>query len=277
MQKANAVMSLFTRAIRKPRIRKWVWRNVYEFLPLFLDSNLDFMNYGYVPLNASEDNLKLNPEDEPHRYAIWLYWQLLQAVEVRDRRVLEVGCGRGGGSAFIRNYLSPLEVVGADYSKRAVALCNRRHHALGLTFVHSDAEALAFSDEQFDLVVNVESSHCYGSMDSFFSEVVRVLCPAGYFLFADFREASEIETIFGLMEQSGMLIVSRSDITSNVLEALCRDSERRRNLIRSGAPHVLWDSMEQFAGVENSIMYENFRSGQFRYVSSVIQKISVVV
>jgi len=272
MLKTNAFLSLFKAATQRPRVRKWFWLQVYELLPLFTDSSLDFMNYGYAPLDESEHKLEISPEDEPNRYGIWLYQQLLQSVEVQDQRVLEVGCGRGGGSAFIRSYYCPREVVGVDYSKRAVALCKKSHSAPGLTFVRSEAEKLAFDAGQFDLVVNVESSHCYPSWSSFLAEVVRVLRTGGYFLFADFRHKSEVEPLFVRAEQAGMSVAKRSDITANVVAALSHDSDRRRQFIRSRMPRILWKPVEQFAAVEGTVMYENLRSGQFRYVSSVMQK-----
>src|SRR5208282_1346001 len=207
MQRTNLFVSLFSAATTTPRLRKWVWRHIYEFLALITDSSLDFMNYGYAPLTESEDYLKIDSRDEPNRYGIGLYRQLLDAVEVRDRRVLEVGCGRGGGSAYIRSYLSPREMVGVDYSKRAVALCKQRHRVPGLRFIHSDAEALVFRDGRFDLVVNVESSHCYASMDTFLSEVIRVLRSGGYFLFADFRGEGDLDRLYGQAERSSMSVL----------------------------------------------------------------------
>jgi len=272
MEKASTFLSLFTIAIQKPKVRKWLWRHVYEMLPLFAHSNLDFMNYGYAPLHEGEDNLTINPDDGATRYGIWLYRQLLEAVEVRDRRVLEVGCGRGGGSAFILRCFAPHEVVGVDYSKRAVALCKKGHRAAGLSFVHGDAEHLVFKDELFDLVVNVESSHCYGSMDRFLAEVVRVLRSGGHFLFADFREVSEAGRLHVQVERAGMSVVRWSDITAHVVAALRRDSARRRQFIRSRMPRALWKPLEEFAGIEDTVMYKNLCSGRFQYFSSVMQK-----
>ena len=272
MRGMNRFVSLFSVAARKPKLRKWLWRHVYEFLAVVTDSNLVFMNYGYAPLSAEKDHLKLDPQDEPNRYGIELYLHLLDAVEVRDRRVLEVGCGRGGGSAYIRNHFSPCEVIAVDYSKRAVALCKERHRANGLMFLRRDAESLGFEDGRFDLVVNVESSHCYASMDTFLAEVVRVLRPGGCFLFADFRDASEIEKLCGQLERSGMSVLRRSDVTANIVAALTHDSGRRRALIRSKMRRSLWQPLEQFAGVAGSIIYESLCSGQVRYVSFVMQK-----
>ena len=54
-----------------------------------------------------------------------------------------------------------------------------------------DAESLPFGDEMFDAVVNVESSHCYGSTPAFLAQVKRVLRCGGHFLFADLLDRSE--------------------------------------------------------------------------------------
>ena len=63
MQKTNVFLSLLDFANRRPGFRKWFWLQVYELLPLFTPSSLDFMNYGYAPLDENEYKLKLNPED----------------------------------------------------------------------------------------------------------------------------------------------------------------------------------------------------------------------
>ena len=56
------------------------------------------------------------------------------------------------------------------------------------------ARDLSESLNPLDVVLNVESSHCYGSMPRFLAEVRRVLEPRGYFLHADFRARSALET-----------------------------------------------------------------------------------
>jgi ubiquinone/menaquinone biosynthesis C-methylase UbiE len=55
-----------------------------------------------------------------------------------------------------------------------------------LSFIKGDAEALAFDAGSFGAVINIESSHCYGSMETFLANAKRVLCQKGYFLYADF-------------------------------------------------------------------------------------------
>jgi fatty-acid O-methyltransferase len=56
-----------------------------------------------------------------------------------------------------------------------------RRHAEGsaVELVHGDAENLPFPQVSFDAVINVESAHCYGSIERFLAEVHRVLRPGG--------------------------------------------------------------------------------------------------
>ena len=61
-----------------------------------------------------------------------------------------------------------------------------------MTFQQGDAENLPFDAEQFDVVLNVESSHTYPQMEKFLSEAHRVVQPGGHFLFADIRETRNI-------------------------------------------------------------------------------------
>ena len=158
-----------------PQFKRLLWRRWYEYLAGYKIAEWRFMNYGYASLDASEEPLVLHPADEPNRYPIQLYCRVARAVELQGREVLEVGCGRGGGSSFVKRYHHPRHMTAVDFSARAVRFCQEAHPIDGLTFVHGDAEALPFDDESFDAVINVDSSHCYGSMPAFLREVKRVL------------------------------------------------------------------------------------------------------
>jgi len=60
-----------------------------------------------------------------------------------------------------------------------------------LEFRTGDASNLPVENESVDLVVNVESSHCYPDFTAFIREVERVLKPGGHFMYTDFLPAEE--------------------------------------------------------------------------------------
>ncbi|MBV8903617.1 MAG: class I SAM-dependent methyltransferase [Acidobacteriia bacterium] len=256
----------------RSRFQTAVIRAAYSTISVLLKvDDLPFLNYGYVPLDGSHmGGLKLNPEDERDRFSIQLYYRVAGGRDLRGKDVLEIGCGRGGGSSFIARYLHPASLTGVDLSDRAVRYCRRRHRVDGLKFLRGDAEHLPLPSHSFDAVVNVESSHCYPSFERFLDEVVRVLRPGGLFLFADLRPREEIARLREQLSKR-FTVVEEEIITPNVVRALELDSDRRRLLIEKRAPRFLHRALETFASVNGTPTFSAFASGGLQYVRFVLQ------
>ena len=85
-----------------PNIRKWVLKNWYQLLNYYLyKQNYPFLNYGYCDNNPP---IELSVNDEEFRYSIQLYNQLLSKIDLKEKHILEIGSGRGGGASFINKY-----------------------------------------------------------------------------------------------------------------------------------------------------------------------------
>ncbi len=258
-----------------PDVRRSGWKLLYQFMAFKnRDADWAFMNYGLIDLDPQAKPPHLSPADEKDRYCIQLYHHVTSAIDLTGRDVLEVGCGRGGGCSFMARYLQPRSVVGVDISERAIHICNKFHAGPRLTFFRGDAESLPFDDGAVDAVVNVESSHCYGSMPRFLSEVHRVLRPGGYFLFADLRDRNDVGRLREQMEASHMQIIKGQTITDGILAALDQDSERKKRFVRQKAPRILRGAFQEFAGLRGTRLYEEFRSGRAQYLSLVLRKTS---
>ena len=149
--------------------------------------------------------------------------------------VLEIGSGRGGGAAFIARSLKPKTLIGLDFSSSATALARARYQRQdgSLTYVQGDAEHLFFDAASFDLVLNVESAHCYGSIARFVSEVHRVLRSSGELLFTDFvsKRNGAQERLQTALTEGELQLVRLEDITPNVIRALELDETRKHDLL----------------------------------------------
>ena len=255
-----------------PWFKRLLWRRWYQYLAGYKQAEWRFMNYGYAPLDDGEQPLVLEPDDELNRYAIQLYDRVAGAVPLQEREVLEVGCGRGGGSSFVKRHHQPKRLTGVDFSAKAIRFCEENHAIDGLSFLHGDAEHLPFADESFDAVINVKSSHCYGSMPVFLREVHRVLRTGGHFLFGDLGSSEDCDRLHRQMLETGMTLLEKQDITPNVLEALQRDSERKLSLIQRSVNKRLVATFRQFAAIEGSDVFDSFRDGAFIYLRYVLQK-----
>ena len=254
-------------------VPKVVWRTCYELLAARVQTpGWAFMNYGYSPVAQGRPGPALEASDEADRLAIQLYDHTLGDADLSGTDVLEVGSGRGGGASYMARYRHPRTVTGLDFSERAVDLCNEHRQAPGLTFVLGDAQAMPFADASFDAVVNVESSHCYPSVDRFLAEVHRVLRPNGSLFFSDLRTLDGLATLRGQLAACALTQQTLTDITENVLAALRLDSDRKGELIRSFIPRVARGPMRSFAGLRGTTNYKGFMTGRMRYVSALLTK-----
>jgi ubiquinone/menaquinone biosynthesis C-methylase UbiE len=271
---ASLPNQLFARlGAASPPLKRWLWRYWYDLLAgRYQDADWTFMNYGYAPMRSAARPLFLAKADEAHRYSIQLYEHVASAVDLKGARVLEVGCGRGGGCSYLARYRQPHSVLGIDISARAIAFCRRVHPVPGLAFQQGDAEALPCPAESFDAVLNVESSHCYGSLPTFLGEVFRVLRPGGYFLWADLVSDERMAAARAQFAAAGFMHQDERVITPNVLRALDMDSAHRREMIHRLVPRLMAPCVEDFAGVSGTRVYESLRAGSIHYVSSILQK-----
>jgi SAM-dependent methyltransferase len=248
-------------------MQQLAWRGCYELMAGRLKRpEWAFMNYGFASDPTARTALRLEPSDEPDRLCIQLYDHVVGASELISRDILEVGSGRGGGASYLSRYRAPRSMTGMDLAQRAVELSRRHRRGPGLRFVQGDAQALPFPDDAFDLVVNVESSHCYASMTAFVAEVARVLKPAGSFAYADFRPAAEVPHLRACLSEGPLVLTSSEDITANVLEALRADSDRKSELIDMIVPRLFRRPFRRFAGIRTSSTFEKFESGELRYI-----------
>ena len=256
-----------------PRTKKLLWRQWYQFLAGHHQTKAwSFMNYGYAPLHNHSDRVKLDEEDEPNRYFIQLYHHVATAADLTNLDVLEIGSGRGGGASYIKRYLKPKALTGVDFSDKAIQFCKHTYDVNGLSFIKGDAESLPFDAERFDVVINIESSHCYGSMEAFLANVKRVLRRDGYLLYADLRNKNDVAELQRQIEHSGMKILNREDITPNVLRSLDLDDQRKLILIRALFRDWLLKPFQEFAGVKGSKIHSGFQSGTMIYLHYVLQK-----
>jgi ubiquinone/menaquinone biosynthesis C-methylase UbiE len=201
------------------RLNTTLHKPIYAYVSRRAGDDVLFMNWAY-----EEDPpmaLPLDPGDEPHRYPIGLYHATAtQDDGITGRRILEVGCGHGGGASYLTRTFKPESYVGLDLNEAGIEFCRRRHQLPALEFIQGNAENLPFPSESFDAVINVESSHLYPHFHRFLSEVTRVLRPGGTFLYTDFRQSFQCDQWEKDLNGAGMRILSGRNINADVLRGL---------------------------------------------------------
>jgi SAM-dependent methyltransferase len=246
------------------KLHQGVQKRFYSHVTGRADDDMLFMNWSY-----EEDppmGIPLEAADEPNRYPIQLYHATaIQAGALAGKRVLEVGCGRGGGASYLTRTLNPASYVGLDLNESGIRFCRRRHQVPRLQFVHGNAEDLPFPPASFDAVINVESSHCYPHFDRFLNEVARVLRPGGPFLYTDVGRSSRCARWNADLAAAPLRIVSQRYIGAEVLRGMELNSEPMRAMMESLWPGFLRRWARDGAPALGSAPYRILESGRASY------------
>ncbi len=241
-------------------VRRAFWKLAYQAMARTWDrADWRLMNYGYEPEEGEVSVVPmpdLSDADEIDRYCIQLYHRVAGQRDLTGLDVLEVGSGRGGGASYVHRYLGPKSTTGLDRSAAAVALSSKRELADGLKYIEGDAESLPLPDGSFDVVLNVESCHCYGSVPTFLEEVHRVLRPGGSLLLTDLRLAPKQAAFDAELEASPFVVARRADITSSVVRGLVLDTPRRNQMVAESTGR-LRSLMTWFSGVQGSATFRD--------------------
>ena len=216
-----------------------------------------FLNYGYISLGNGVEAQNEVPENVFNPSSVRLAFELIGDTDLQGRRVLDVGCGRGGTVALLSEQFGA-EASGVDLAPEAVAFC-RKTHRRALRFEVGDAEHLPFDEASFDVVTNIESSHTYPNLRSFFAEVRRVLISGGRFLYTDLLPVQRWMEVRALLSV-GFRITTERDITPNVLRSC--DSVAATRAQAFGGKDAMIDN---FLAVPGSAVYEQMRTGAWEY------------
>jgi MPBQ/MSBQ methyltransferase len=137
----------------------------------------------------------LFPVDQLHAGGPAATGHLLDRLQVAPGvRLLDVGCGIGGGSRMAA--MAGAEVTGADLTAEFVETATVLTERVGLgeraTFATTAAEQLPFEDDSFDAAMLVHVGMNVPDKAALFTEVHRVLVPGGVFgLYEQVRGADD--------------------------------------------------------------------------------------
>jgi ubiquinone/menaquinone biosynthesis C-methylase UbiE len=264
-------------------VRQKCWKAFYECQSRWAihDEEWQYINYGCMPLDGSP-LVEINDTmiEKNGKTSIQLYYEVIKAaMPLHDKNIVEVGSGRGGGAVYIATHWKPKTMTCIEISNDCVLFANQYQKPKCpnvLHFQQGDATALPLLDTSYDVILNIESSHCYSSFLTFVQEVYHILQPGGLFVMCDMRLTKYVPQMEAEMEQAGFTILENVDITPNVLKSLEVSTEERAKLIReiNSTLYVRCFNIfySNYCGLKGSQMYQKFYTGHSQYKRYVLQK-----
>jgi SAM-dependent methyltransferase len=240
------------------------WRSFYDLLSRRLEAvgvadSSFFLNYGYLPMASDNEAAFAIREGTFNANSVRLVFEVIGSLDLNDRTIVEIGCGRGGNSRVVAEKFSA-EVVGIDMSSEAIAFCRKTHRDNSIDFRVGDALNLPLADEFCDAVLNVESSHSYGNLPKFLNEVRRICRPGAWFLHTDFLSPEDWDYVRMRLQALGFVTEADRDITANVLASRDQASNNWEQVYGDGNSRVA-----NFLALPGSAIYEQLRAGLLEY------------
>lgn len=240
------------------------WRSFYNQLSQRLEAVgladvSFFLNYGYLPIDSNNEAAFSIREGTFNVNSVRLVLELVGSLDLNDRTIVDIGCGRGGNTAIVAEKFSG-QVIGIDMSAEAIAFCSKTHVKNPIDFRVGNALNIPLADDSCDAIINVESSHSYGNLPKFLSEVGRILRPGGWFLHTDFLSPEDWDLVRMRLRELGFVTESDRDITANVLASRDQASDNWDQVYGDGNARVA-----NFLALPGSAIYEQMRAGLLEY------------
>jgi SAM-dependent methyltransferase len=240
------------------------WHNFYDLLSRRLEAvgvadSSFFLNYGYLPMDSNNESAFTIRPGTFNANSVRLVFEVIGPVDLNDRAVAEIGCGRGGNSALVAEKFSA-QVTGIDMSAEAIAFCSRTHRGNSIDFKVGDALNIPLADGSCDAVINVESSHSYGNLPKFLNEVRRICRSGAWFLHTDFLSPEDWDYVRMRLKDLGFVTENDRDITANVLASRDHASNNWAEVYGDGNARVA-----NFLALPGSAIYEQLRAGLLEY------------
>jgi len=200
----------------------------------------------------------------------------LQERFLSNKNVLEVGCGRGMGAAYIAQNFGPAKLTGIDLNPDRIQLAQDVwKETANLEFMVGNALDLPQTNNTMDVVFNVESSFHYPNFPKFLSEVHRILRPGGVFvwtapLLIRGETAAKKKEAF---EAAGFHLTKSMDITKNVVRARRQhleqcDDEELKFMCSTLPNNDIWD----WIGLPGGLMFSLMEKGDLPYIRFIARK-----
>ena len=145
-----------------------------------LDNEYTMLHY---PFYVKESDSFIQAQKNLTDYCI----SLLNSI--KNKEILEIGCGNGVQALYINSNYFPLKVTGIDLNKANIEIANGerdRRNMHNVQFFIDDAQNLSnIHSNSVEVLINIESAFHYPDKPAFLKEVHRVLKPGGQCLIAD--------------------------------------------------------------------------------------------
>ena len=119
--------------------------------------------------------------------------RLAEHLPAKANKILEIGCGTGLFTEYLLAKYPDADFLLVDIAPNMIEACRKRFAEVSrITYLCEDAESLILKDS-YDLIVSSMSLHWFSEHQKSFDSILKMLSPAGQFIFAMLGDDSLLE------------------------------------------------------------------------------------
>jgi ubiquinone/menaquinone biosynthesis C-methylase UbiE len=211
-----------------------MYNKFYSELNSIFDGNsdFDFMNHGYAPVSS-----RIEQSSITYKTQASLYLFLVENINNKhNKKILDIGCGRGGGIKTISETYGFDQVFACDINEDNIYHCNNSNITKKINYSICDAQKLNYEKKYFDVILNVESMHCYQHPDLFLEGTYNILKDEGVFLLGNVFSVTMSNKRIGLLHKY-FHVEDVWDITPNTIESCKSVIATTKNILSKNTLH----------------------------------------
>ncbi|MEJ1157765.1 class I SAM-dependent methyltransferase [Prosthecomicrobium sp. N25] len=258
-------------------VGKWLNRAIYEAAYLVPEvARSGFFNGGYRPLSP---NLLPVPGLGATPSQVNLVHFVLVEHPADHRagppaRLLDIGCGAGGGLRYAAALWPGVPMTGVDASASAIRAARRLLAPVpSVTLLRARGEAMPLPEAGFDFVASIGTLTNVG-MQPFMAEAARVLAPGGILSLSVGTRRGPANYTRLLREEgakAGLTLLRVTDLTPGSLAAMEADADALASLI-ARLPRVLHGQAREWAALPGSARHARYLAGERHDYAAVFRR-----
>lgn len=224
-----------------------------DYNDILKDLPIDLFNRGFAPVSS----IVYTDPEILLKYDATLYIQALDGIDTNNLKILDIGCGRGGGPNIYHKYFNFKEVSAFDFNKNSIEYAKSKNSKI--SYDVQDLNHLKYPSNNFDIITLVDCFWDIKNINSFIRSIINILSRNGAFISVvhlDLDQHIEYSNILGSFFKE----IKETNITSNTKKACELKNKEIVNLNIS-------DKAKMFLIEKNIDAYKELSKKQsFKYV-----------